>query len=143
MEAQIKNKEELLEELGMTEEELVAELAANFETFDEAMKPSKKELVKLFLSGFVAGCSGTLVSTWISPLNITFNGPKAVDVVVNYVGKYGLVGLVTTRVMKDTKEGLDGLDDVASYLKLRRKVKKIMAKEQKAKKAKYIEAKED
>lgn len=143
MAEEIRDKESLLQAIGMTEEELIAEMAADLEGFDEAMKPSKKEVVKLFLSGFVAGCSGTLVSAWISPLNITFNGPKALDVVVNWAGKYGIVGLVTNRVMKDTKEGLDSVDVIVDYIKLRRKVKKVMAKEQKAKKAKYIEAKED
>ena len=106
------------------------------------MKPSKKELAKLFVSGFVSGCSGVLISSWINPLSISFGGPKAIDTVVNTVGKYGMTCVVTNRVMKDTKEGLDAVDDLIEIHKLRRKAKKILAKEQKAKKDKYVQIKE-
>lgn len=134
--------EQVKEESGMTEEEMVQAIAEGLDEFDEIIKPSKKDLAKLFASGFVAGCSGVLVGTWMRPLKITLGGPEIVDKIVNSVGMYGIQAVVTSKVMHDTHESLDAVDELIQIQKLRRKAKKTLVKAQKAKKEKYIEVKE-
>ena len=124
-----------LEENSPAEETIEEMLNCYYESVLEQTKIPKKELVKIFISGFVGGCSGMLVNIWMKPLSVVIPGvPSAVSTIINKVGQYGIGSVVTSKVMSNTKEGLDGIEACFELRKAKSAAKKRLLESKKKQK---------